>query len=86
MRYGSTLSKPRVLLVEDDRSLGRTLAERLEKEAKTDDDRINRAYRLALGRAPTAKELERARAFLKDSPLSELCRALMNLNEFVYLD
>ena len=25
-------------------------------------------------------------AFLKDSPLSELCRALFNLNEFVYLD
>jgi hypothetical protein len=62
------------------------LAERLTKEAKTDDERIVRAYRLVLGRAPSAKELERARAFLKDSPLSELCRALFSLNEFVYLD
>jgi hypothetical protein len=25
-------------------------------------------------------------AFLKESPLPELCRALFNLNEFVYLD
>ena len=64
----------------------KALADRLTKEAKTEDDRIDRAYRLTLGRLPTAKELDRAKAFLKDSPLSELCRALFNLNEFVYLD
>ncbi|MCI0702790.1 MAG: DUF1553 domain-containing protein, partial [Planctomycetia bacterium] len=62
------------------------LADRLTKEANTEADRIDRAYRLVLGRAPTAKDVERAKAFLKDSPLSELCRALFNLNEFVYLD
>jgi hypothetical protein len=62
------------------------LAERVTREAKTEDDRITRTYRLVLGRVPSAKELDRARAFLKDSPLSELCRALFNLNEFVYLD
>ena len=64
----------------------RAFAGRVEKEAKSEAERIDRAYRLALGRPPTAKELERATAFLKDSPLSELCRALVNLNEFVYLD
>jgi hypothetical protein len=64
----------------------KALAERLTKEAKTEDDRIDRAYRLVLGRAPSPKELDRAKAFLKDSPLSELCRALFSLNEFVYLD
>jgi Protein of unknown function (DUF1553)/Protein of unknown function (DUF1549) len=64
----------------------KSFAERLTKEAKTEDERIDRAYRLALGRPPSPKELDRARAFLKDSPLSELCRALFNLNEFVYLD
>ena len=31
-------------------------------------------------------EMRRASAFLAMSPLSELCRALMNVNEFVYLD
>jgi hypothetical protein len=64
----------------------KSLAQRLMNEEKTDGARIARAYRLVLGRAPSAKELERAGAFLKDSPLSELCRALFNLNEFVYLD
>ncbi len=64
----------------------KALAERLEREAKTEPERIERAYRLTLGRPPTAAERERAAAFLRDSPLSELCRALVNLNEFVYLD
>ena len=44
------------------------------------------AYRLALGRRPTAAELDIAGAFLAESPLTELCRALFNVNEFVYLD
>ena len=64
----------------------KALAERLTREAKTDDERITLAYRLVLGRSPSAKELERARAFLGGSPLSELCRALFSLNEFVYVD
>ena len=69
----------------DTMTAAKALAVRLEKEA-TGDGRIERAYRLTLGRAPTAKELGRAKAFLADAPLSELCRALFNLNEFVYLD
>ena len=64
----------------------KALAERLTKEAATEGERIALAYRLVLGRSPSAKEADRATAFLKDSPLSELCRALFNLNEFVYLD
>jgi hypothetical protein len=64
----------------------KALSERLVNEGKTDDERITLAYRLALGRTPSAKELERARAFLKEAPPRELCRALFNLNEFVYLD
>jgi hypothetical protein len=64
----------------------KALAERLTAETKSESARIERAYRLTLGRSPSPKELDRATAFLKDSPLSELCRALFNLNEFVYLD
>ncbi len=64
----------------------KALAARVEKEAKSEEDRINLAYRLTIGRAPSANELKRCREFLADSPLSELCRALFNLNEFVYLD
>ena len=33
-----------------------------------------------------AQEMSLAREFLRDSPLAELCRALFNVNEFVYLD
>jgi hypothetical protein len=64
----------------------KALAGRLEREAATDAERVERAYRLVLGRSPTERERERAVAFLSASPLSELCRALLNLNEFVYLD
>ena len=64
----------------------KSLAERLTREVSTDMERIDRAYRLALGRGPTATERERATVFLRGSPLGEFCRALVNLNEFVYLD
>jgi hypothetical protein len=69
----------------DVQAAAKALAERVEKEAK-DDERIVRAYRLTLGRAPSAKEMELSRRFVKESSLAELCRALFNVNEFVYLD
>jgi hypothetical protein len=62
------------------------LADRLQQEASSDDERIIRAYRLTLGRRPTETERAAARDFLKQSPLNELCRALLNVNEFVYID
>jgi hypothetical protein len=62
------------------------LAGRLTREAGTDAGRLDRAYRLALGRPPSAAERDRAAEFLRGSPLVEFCRALTNLNEFVYLD
>jgi Protein of unknown function (DUF1553)/Protein of unknown function (DUF1549) len=64
----------------------KTLAARLEKDAKTAAERIERAYRVTLGRRPSTTEMTLARDFLAQSPLSELCRALFNINEFVYLD
>ncbi len=64
----------------------RLTAARLEQECPSADERVALAYRLALGRPPTVKELDLARAFLKQSPLNEFCRALFNLNEFVYVE
>lgn len=58
------------------------LAKRLEQDA----DPVAAAYRRILGRAPTDEESKLARELLQDSPLSELCRALFNVNEFVYVD
>ena len=61
-------------------------ADRLAKESTSTNDRIQRAYRLILGRAPTAEEESLAHDFLSQSPLTELCRALFNVNEFVFVD
>jgi hypothetical protein len=61
-------------------------AERLMKDAATTDERITRAMRLTLGRPPKPAELVLAREFLAGSPLSEFCRALFNLNDFVYVE
>ncbi|HEX3148889.1 MAG TPA: DUF1549 and DUF1553 domain-containing protein [Gemmataceae bacterium] len=64
----------------------KALAERLQREGSSDGERVERAYRLVLGRSPSTAERERAMEFLRGSPMSELCRALLNLSEFVYLD
>jgi hypothetical protein len=58
------------------------LAARLNDDANP----VNAVYRHILGRKPTGSEAAAAREFLRDSPLSELCRALFNVNEFVYVD
>src|SRR5205814_1965845 len=64
----------------------KALAARLERETPSAEERIAQAYRLTLGRMPSPAERALAREFLQQSPLCELCRALFNLNEFVYLD
>jgi hypothetical protein len=65
-------------------------ADRVVREAGVDRlARIDRAYRLALGRAPDLAEKQLAEAFFEesdDTALVELCLTLMNLNEFIYID
>ena len=62
----------------------RAVTARVEREAKEPRARVALAYRLILGRAPTEREQAVAADFLRQSPLTELCRAVFNLNEFVY--
>jgi hypothetical protein len=76
----SLLNSPEVM------AAAAAMSDRLMKSAATDGERIDLAYRIALGRPPTDRERDRAQAFLKESPLRELCRGLFNLNEFVYVD
>jgi hypothetical protein len=64
----------------------KALAARAEREAKSPAERVELAYRLTLGRRPAADEAKLAADFLTHSPLAELCRALFNVNEFVYVD
>jgi mono/diheme cytochrome c family protein len=75
-----------LLNAEEVMAAAKATAARLEREAAAGDERIRRAYRLALGRGPTERELALARRFLEASPLSEFCRALFNLNAFVYAE
>jgi mono/diheme cytochrome c family protein len=63
-------------------------AERLVKEAgKKPASQVNHAFELALGRKPTAKELNESLAFLKsdDKAPVDFSQVMLNLNEFVYI-
>ena len=61
------------------------LAARLQREAGDDPvKQIALAWRLALCREPSRDERAKMQAFLKEQPLEQLCRVVLNLNEFVY--
>ena len=47
---------------------------------------VRLAFRIALQRGPDAPERRAALALLRTRSLVELCRALLNVNEFVYVD
>jgi mono/diheme cytochrome c family protein len=57
-------------------------AEKLATKAKT----IPEAYQLAYQRPPTQDELTAAKTFVKQEGLPALCRALLNSNEFLFLE
>jgi hypothetical protein len=72
-------------------------ARRLQRECGPEPTRvIPRAWQLAFGRLPTAAEARRARDFLaartaapsggQVAALAEMCLALFNTNEFLYVD
>jgi mono/diheme cytochrome c family protein len=62
------------------------LAQRALTESKNDLPRaIQTAYRLALGRAPTKVEARRALAAAQDRSLTNVCWALLNSTEFIYV-
>ena len=45
-----------------------------------------RAFRLALGRPPSAKETEAMSGYVSEHGLTNLCRLIYNLNEFNFVD
>jgi hypothetical protein len=64
------------------------LAERATREAHGDGDeaRVRRVFELALLRAPTAAELAAATALVRANDLAALCRAVLNSNEFAFIE
>jgi hypothetical protein len=66
--------------------LGRAFAARLREESGGDTTRaVDRAFRLALGRAPTDAERASSLSFLRDQPLDDFALAVFNLNGFLYV-
>lgn len=89
-RNVSTIAPQALLLLNADDSViaAKRLAVKIEQQTR--DDRraaITLAYRHVLSRKPTAEDVRDAEQFLtSDSALADLCLALFNLNEFVYVD
>ena len=89
-RNVSTIAPQALLLLNADDSVvaAQRLAESIEKQTGSDRRAaVELAYRQILNRKPTADDVRDAEQFLtSDSALADLCLALFNLNEFVYLD
>jgi hypothetical protein len=81
--------------------MAEAMAERVANEAGDDDAQVRAVFRLALVRQPDEEELAGGRAVLarhaasyrdagREHPehdaLIDLCRAVMNSNEFSYID
>jgi mono/diheme cytochrome c family protein len=66
------------------------LAERARAVSADDEARIRRAYELAFGRLPSARELELGRAFLQqtggEQAWTYYAQALFSANEFAFVD
>ncbi|MBX3400067.1 MAG: DUF1553 domain-containing protein [Gemmataceae bacterium] len=66
--------------------MGRHFAERVEAEAKSQEEKIQRAYRLAYGRDPSKDEAALSAAFVAKHGLTAFARVLFNSNEFVVIE
>jgi hypothetical protein len=62
------------------------LAERLAKVTTDRTGQVQLAYRLALGRLPTAEEATALRTYAVRHGLPQMCRVLFNTNEFLFVD
>ena len=62
------------------------LAERVTAKSSAPDDQIAEAFRLTLQRKPRAEEMNALRGYLAREGLNNLCRLLLNTNEFLFVD
>ncbi len=88
-RNRSTIAPQALLMMNNNFVIteARFFAERLRREAGAEvKAQVERAYGLALGRAPSEFERAKALDFIRSSPsgLAEFCQVLFSLNEFVY--
>jgi mono/diheme cytochrome c family protein len=62
------------------------LAARVQREEPATDKQVVRLVQLALGRAPTESESRELQAYAGKHGLANLCRLLVNSNEFLFVD
>ena len=88
MRERSTTAPQSLTLLNSNEvtAAAKVTASHLRYESTSTQQQIESAYRLVLGRLPNDSERIMVEKFLIDSPLDEFCRALFNLNEFVYVE
>lgn len=92
-RSATTIAPQALHLLNSEFALKRAnrFAARIEQSSDHNDVRIEQAYLVALGRLPMAHETTACMQFLSGTDATEskwpaLCHALLNLNEFVYVD
>jgi len=61
-------------------------AERVTEETAIVSEQVKQVFRLAFQRPPTAKELAAATTLVEAHGLAALCRAVLNANQFLYVD
>ncbi len=71
--------------------MAQAMAERVQStdsngEGESIEEQVNRAFGFYLQRTPTEIELNASRALIAEHGLAVFCRAMWNLNEFIYLD
>jgi hypothetical protein len=64
----------------------RHLAAHVEQLGANPAEQVTAAFRLALGRPPTAAEREALTAYAREHGMANACRVILNLNEFVFVD
>ena len=62
------------------------LAQRLERESRDLDSQIERASQLLFARGPTEVERSEFKAYANKHGMANLCRLLLNTNEFMFLN
>lgn len=67
-------------------TMARHMAANVEDQQIHLEDQVRHAFRLALSRSPTDGELAELVTHAKTHGLVSVCRILMNLNEFVFID
>ena len=67
-------------------SMSRHMATRAKATSSDEQQQIVTTFRLALGRPPTADEQTALIAYSREHGLNQVCRVILNLNEFAFVD